>query len=133
MKATFPVAASPDAWAELDRPSVLVASLPGCRSAEPAPGGGLRLVVDVAVASVRGLWAGTLSRTDGDAGADTGGWRVVGAGEPGRVDLVMRVDPDHTTVTVEGTVEGPLAAIGSKLLAAAAHRLVQETLTRAER
>ena len=104
MKATFPVSASPDAWAELDRPSVLAASLPGCRSAEPADGGGLRLVVD-----------------------------VVGSGEPGRVDLVLRVDPDHTTVTVEGTVEGPLAAIGSKLLAAVAHRLVQETLERAER
>jgi uncharacterized protein len=127
VKATFPVAASPDAWAELDRPSVLAASLPGCRSAEPAHGGGLRLVVDVAVASVRGLWAGTLTQTD------AGGWRVVGSGEPGRVDLVLRVDPDHTTVTVEGTVEGPLAAIGSKLLAAAAHRLVQETLARAER
>jgi uncharacterized protein len=127
VKATFPVAASPDAWAELDRPSVLAASLPGCRSAERADGGGLRLVVDVAVASVRGLWAGTLTPTD------AGGCRVVGSGEPGRVDLVLRVDPDHTTVTVEGTVEGPLAAIGSKLLEAAAHRLVQETLERAER
>jgi carbon monoxide dehydrogenase subunit G len=101
--------------------------VPGCRSAEPADGGGIRLVVDVAVASVRGLWAGTLTPTDGD------GWRVVGSGEPGRVDLVLRVDPDHTTVTAEGTVEGPLAAIGSKLLAAAAQRLVQETLARAAR
>jgi carbon monoxide dehydrogenase subunit G len=126
---SIPVAASPDAWAELDRPSVLAASLPGCRSAEPADGGGLRLVVDVAVASVRGLWAGTLTPADGDGG----GWRVVGSGEPGHVDLALRVDPDHTTVTVEGTVEGPLAAIGSNLLAAAVRRLVQETLARAER
>jgi carbon monoxide dehydrogenase subunit G len=121
MNLSIPVAATPDAWAELDRPSVLAASLPGCRSAEPADGGGFRLVVDVAVASVRGLWAGTVTETD------AGGWRVVGSGEPGRVD------PDHTTVTVEGTVEGPLAAIGSKLLAAAVRRLVQETLARAER
>ena len=127
MNLSIPVAATPDAWAELDRPSVLAASLPGCRSAEPADGGGFRLVVDVAVASVRGLWAGTVTETD------AGGWRVVGSGEPGRVDLILRVDPDHTTVTVEGTVEGPLAAIGSKLLAAAVRRLVQETLARAER
>jgi uncharacterized protein len=127
MNLSIPVTAPPDAWAELARPSVLAASLPGCRSAEPADGGGLRLVIDVAVASVRGLWAGTLTPID------AGGWRVAGSGEPGRVDLVVRVDPDHTTVTVEGTVEGPLAAIGSKLLEAAALRLVQETLGRAER
>jgi uncharacterized protein len=127
VKATFPVTASPNAWAELTRPSVLATSVPGCRSVEPAGGDGLRLVVDVAVASVRGLWAGTLAETG------TGEWRVVGSGEPGRVDLVLRVDPDHTTVTVEGTVEGPLAAIGSALLAAAVRRLVEDTLARAGR
>jgi hypothetical protein len=76
---------------------------------------------------VRGLWAGTLEEIE------AGAWRVAGVGEPGRVDLVLRVDADHTTVTVEGTVDGPLAAIGSTLLAAAIRRLVLETLVRAER
>jgi carbon monoxide dehydrogenase subunit G len=127
MKTSFPVTAPPDAWAGLARPSVLAAALPGCRSAVPADGGGLRLVVDVAVASVRGLWAGTVEQTD------EGVWRIAGSGEPGRADLVVRVDPDHSTVTVEGTVDGPLAAIGSALLAAAVRRLVEDTLVRAER
>ena len=127
MKLSFPVSAPPDAWAALARPSVLAASLPGCRSAEPAAGGGLRLVIDVAVASVRGLWAGTSTQVD------AGAWRIVGSGEPGRVDLVLRVDADHTTVAVEGTVEGPLAAIGSALLAASVRRLVEDTLVGAGR
>ena len=127
MKVTVPVSALPDAWAELTRPAVLASALPGCRSVSPAEGGGLRLVVDVAVASVRGLWAGTLTDTD------VGSWRLVGSGEPGRADLVVQVDPDHTTVTVEGTVDGPLAAIGSSLLAAAIRRLVESTVARAAR
>jgi carbon monoxide dehydrogenase subunit G len=127
VRISFAVSAPPAAWAELARPSVLAAALPGCRSVEPADGGGFRIVVDVAVASVRGLWAGTVAETA------QGQWRIVGAGEPGRADLVVGVDPDHTTITVEGTVEGPLAAIGSALLAAAVRRLAEDTLVRAER
>ncbi|HEV7760116.1 MAG TPA: SRPBCC domain-containing protein [Acidimicrobiales bacterium] len=126
MKLSFPISGSPDTWAELARPEVLVASLPGCRSATPGPDG-LRLVVDVAVASVRGLWAGALT------GTGEGAWRIVGSGEPGHVDLVLGVDPDRTTLTVEGTVDGPLAAIGSALLAAAVRRLAEDTLARAGR
>ena len=106
---------------------VLARAVPGCRSVTPVEGGGVRLVVDVAVASVRGLWAGTLTETG------PGAWRIVGSGEPGRVDLVVHVDADAGTVTIEGTVEGPLAAIGSTLLAAAVRRLVDDTLARTER
>jgi carbon monoxide dehydrogenase subunit G len=126
VRTSFPLpgSVSPDAWAALSDPTVLAAALPGCRSAVPVNGadGGLQLVVDVAVASVRGLWAGTVSRVDADA------VRVVGSGEPGRVDVVVRADPSRTTVTVEGTVEGPLGAIGSALLAAAVRRTVLSLL-----
>jgi carbon monoxide dehydrogenase subunit G len=99
-------------------------AVPGCRSVTPVDGGGVRIVVDVAIASVRGLWAGTI--TPGGAGAGT--WRVVGSGEPGTADLVVRLDDSGTAVTIEGTVEGPLAAIGSALLAAAVRRLVGAVL-----
>lgn len=124
MEVTVPVSAPPDAWAELTRPSVLAAALPGCRSALPVDGGGVRIVVDIAVASVRGLWAGTVTATG------TGAWRIVGSGEPGRADLVVRLDDDHTTLTVEGTVDGPLATIGSALLAAAVRRTVLSLISR---
>lgn len=121
MRLTFPISASPDAWAALSDPAVLVAALPGCRSVKSGPDG-LRLVVDVAVASVRGLWAGTVS----PVGEDT--WRVAGSGEPGRVDVALSVDPDRSTLTIEGAIDGSLATVGSALLAAAIRRLATATL-----
>ena len=115
MKVVVPL---PAGGAGIVRPEELAAALPGCRSATAVEGGGIRIVVDVAVASVRGLWAGTITETGADA------WRIVGSGEPGRADLAVRADGDAGTLTVEGTVEGPLAGIGSSLLDAAVRRLV---------
>ena len=126
MRTSFPVSSPPDGWVALADPAVLAAALPGCRSATPGPDG-LRLVVDVAVASVRGLWAGTVVPVDADA------VRITGSGEPGAVDVVVRADPDRTSLTVEGTVDGPLAAVGSTLLAAAVRRLATDTLAGAGR
>jgi carbon monoxide dehydrogenase subunit G len=152
MRVTFPIDVPPDAWARLADPAVLAAALPGCRSvtlvagpAGPARGvatdgargedggrgagvgegagfGALRLVVDLSVASVRGLWAGTVERVDDDA------VRVAGSGEPGVVDLVVRADASRSRLTVEGTVDGPLATVGSAVLAAAVHRMAKELL-----
>jgi carbon monoxide dehydrogenase subunit G len=101
--------------------------VPGCRSvvADADGDGTLQIVVDVAVASVRGLWAGTVVPVDGDA------VRIVGAGEPGTIDVIVRADPERTALAVEGRVEGPLAAVGSTLLAAAVRRLAEDTLTAA--
>jgi len=112
----------------------LLRSVPGCRSVSPAgdrdgdgDGNGLRIVVDVSVAAVRGLWAGTVTETG------PGEWHLSGAGEPGRADLALRLDDTGTTLVVEGTVEGPLAHIGSALLAAAVRRLAKDTLAGAAR
>jgi len=126
MRLNLSVPAPPEGWNALTDPAVLAASLPGCRSATPGLDG-LRLVVDVAVASVRGIWAGTVVPVAADA------VRITGSGEPGAVDVVVRADPDRTTLTVEGTVDGPLAAVGSTLLAAAVRRLATDTLARAGR
>jgi carbon monoxide dehydrogenase subunit G len=125
VKVTVPVSTPAGGWDALARPEMLARALPGCRSAERTADG-VRIVVDVAVASVRGLWAGTLTEVDVKL------WRIVGSGEPGRADLIVSVDDDPTTfattLTVEGTVEGPLAAIGSALLAAAVRRTVLSLL-----
>jgi carbon monoxide dehydrogenase subunit G len=152
MRVTFPIDAPPEAWARLADPAVLAAALPGCRSVTPvadaarsargpetdgaratdagrdagvgggAGAGALRLVVDLSVASVRGLWAGTVERIDDHA------VRVAGSGEPGVVDLVVRADAARSRLTVEGTVGGPLATVGSAVLAAAVHRMAKDLL-----
>jgi hypothetical protein len=69
------------------------------------------------------LWAGTVVPVDGDA------VRVTGSGAPGSVDLVVRADPERTSITVEGTVEGALETVGSAVLAAAVRRTAEEILT----
>jgi carbon monoxide dehydrogenase subunit G len=127
MRATFPVSAPPEAWAALTDPVRLAAALPGCRSVAPAADGdgALHVVTEVAVASVRGLWAGTVAPVDGDA------VHVRGSGAPGAVDLVVRADPGRTTITVEGTVDGALATVGSAVLAAALRRTAEDLLAAA--
>jgi uncharacterized protein len=119
VRVSVPLTALPDA-----SPEQLLRSLPGCRSISPGADGGLRIVVDVAVAAVRGLWAGTLTETG------PGRWHLVGAGEPGKADLAVRLDDDRSTLVIEGTVEGPLATIGSALLAAAVRRTVLSLMGR---
>ncbi|MGH9249726.1 MAG: SRPBCC domain-containing protein [Acidimicrobiales bacterium] len=128
MKTTFPLSAPPEAWGALADPQRLAAALPGCRSVtRDADGDGtLRVVTEVAVASVRGLWAGTVASVDADA------VRVRGSGAPGSVDLTVRVDPERTALTVEGTVDGALATVGSALLAAAVRRMAEEVLAATE-
>jgi carbon monoxide dehydrogenase subunit G len=117
--------AEPVDLADLPDLAARARAVPGCRSVTPVDGGGVRIVLDVAIASVRGLWAGTITETE------PGMWRVAGSGEPGRADLVVRLDDDATgTLTVDGTVEGPLTAIGSSLLAAAVRRLVLSSMAR---
>jgi carbon monoxide dehydrogenase subunit G len=121
MRAACAVAAPADAWAALGDPARLAAALPGCRSVT-REGDGLRVVADVVVASVRGLWSGTVTAVDADA------VRIAGSGSPGTVDLVARATADRSELTVEGTVEGPLATVGGAVLAAAVRRLAEELL-----
>jgi carbon monoxide dehydrogenase subunit G len=127
VRTTFPLAAPPEAWAALGDPVRLAEAVPGCRTAGRAVDGDgtLVLAVDLAVASVRGLWSGTVSPVDADA------VRIQGSGEPGTVDLVVRATPDRASVTVEGEVTGPLAAVGGAVLAAAVRRLAEDTLAAA--
>jgi carbon monoxide dehydrogenase subunit G len=129
VKTTFPVSAPPEAWAALADPMRLAAALPGCRSVTRDAGGdgSLQVVTEVAVAAVRGLWAGTVAPVDHDA------VRVRGSGAPGGVDVVVRVDPEHTALTVEGTVDGALGTVGSSVLAAAVRRMAEDLLAAASR
>lgn len=128
MKTTFPVSALPGAWAALADPQRLAAALPGCRAVtRDADGDGtLHVLTEVAVASVRGLWAGTVARVDPDA------VRVRGSGAPGAVDLVVRADPERTSLTVEGTVDGALGTVGAAVLAGAVRRMVEDLLAATE-
>jgi carbon monoxide dehydrogenase subunit G len=128
VRTTFPVSAPAGAWAALADPQRLAAALRGCRSVTRDPGGDGRLhvVTEVAVASVRGLWAGTVAAVDADA------VRIRGTGSPGTVDLVVRADPERTSLAVEGTVDGALSTVGAAVLAGAVRRMAEDLLGAAE-
>jgi carbon monoxide dehydrogenase subunit G len=128
VKTTFPVSAPPGAWAALADPERLAAALPGCRSVTRDAGGDgtLHVVTEVAVASVRGVWAGTVAPVDGDA------VHVRGSGAPGAVDLLVRADPGRTSITVEGSVDGALGTVGAAVLAGAVKRMAQDLLAAAD-
>jgi carbon monoxide dehydrogenase subunit G len=124
VRTTFPVSAPAGAWAALADPQRLAAALRGCRSVTRDPGGDGRLhvVTEVAVASVRGLWVGTVAAVDADA------VRIRGTGAPGTVDLVVRADPERTSLAVEGTVDGALSTVGAAVLAGAVRRMAEDLL-----
>ena len=122
MRTTFGVAAPPEAWSRLSDPACLAAALPGARRVSVDGDGTLSVTADVAVASVTGLWSGTVTPVDADA------IRIAGAGTPGRLDLEVRAAPDRSRLTVEGEVDGPLAAVGGTVLSAAARRLAEALL-----
>jgi carbon monoxide dehydrogenase subunit G len=128
VKTTFPVSAPPGAWAALADPQRLAAALPGCRSVtrDADSDGTLHVVTEIAVASVRGLWAGTVAPVDPEA------VRVRGSGAPGAVDLVVRADPERTSLTVEGTVDGELGTVGAAVLAGAVRRMAEDLLAATE-
>jgi carbon monoxide dehydrogenase subunit G len=128
VKATFPVSAPPGAWAALADPERLAAALPGCRSVtrDAAGDGTLHVVTEVAVASVRGLWAGTVVPVDADA------VHVQGSGAPGAVDLLVQADPQRTSITVEGIVDGALGTVGAAVLAGAVRRIAEDLLSATE-
>jgi carbon monoxide dehydrogenase subunit G len=127
VRTTFPIDAPPTTWAALSDPEVLAAALPGCRSVTATGDGDgtLHVVAELSVASVHGLWAGSVVRVDADS------LRIAGSGEPGTVDLVVRSDPSRTALTVEGTVAGPLATVGSAVLAAVIRRIAEDLLAAA--
>ena len=93
-----------------------------CRTVTSDGDGTLSVVTEVAVASVAGLWSGTVTPVDADT------IRIAGAGTPGRLDLEVRASPDRSQLTVEGEVDGPLATVGGAVLAAAARRLAEDVL-----
>jgi carbon monoxide dehydrogenase subunit G len=117
VRTTFPVRAPAAGWWALADPAALSRALPGCRSVTAAGDGTLSIVTTLSVASVEGLWSGTVTYVDGDA------VRIEGSGAPGTLDLVVRADKARTSLTVEGEVGGPLATVGAAVLAAAARRL----------
>jgi hypothetical protein len=87
-------------------------ALPGGVRGVTRADGAVEVVVDVALGAASGRLVATATALA------PGSARIVGEGEPGGFDVVVRADPASGAFDVEGTVSGALGTVGSGLLAA---------------
>jgi carbon monoxide dehydrogenase subunit G len=115
-------------WMALRDPDVLERTVPGCLSLERTGRDRYTITVMAGVGSIRGIYAGTVSLHDLDP-PTTCTVHATAQGAPGTVEATARVrladlDGGGTRVTYEGeaVIGGTIAAVGQRLLAAAAKR-----------
>jgi carbon monoxide dehydrogenase subunit G len=125
-------------WGALLDRAALEAAMPGCeRLTETAPHR-YEAAMNVGVAAITGHYAGSVAITDIEPQA---GYRleVEGGGRPGRMrgSGTLRLDAAQggTAVHYEGQVDafGPVAAVGQRLLGAAARLLIGQFFKGLER
>jgi carbon monoxide dehydrogenase subunit G len=130
------VPAGPDVvYAALLDPEVLRRAIPGCVALTPAGGDAYRVDLQVGFAGVKGRYSGTVTvreRRPPEAIA----LAFEGKGSPGfvRGTATLHLAPvgGQTAVTSEADVQvgGPVAAVGSRLIEAAARWLADEFFRR---
>lgn len=115
----------------LDR-EMLQRCMPGCERLEATGPDQYDVTMRIGVAAIKGTYGGKVSVTDKRA-PESYALHIEGGGAPGRVRgqgrLRLEPTPDGaTTVTYEGDVQvfGPVAAVGQRLLGAAAKMLADQ-------
>ncbi len=114
----------------LQEPAVLSQCLPGCKSLEKGAGGEYRMKMNFMLASISGLFDGTVRLEDVNRPAS---FRLIveGSGKIGfmKGDGVLRLagDGEGTEIAYEGEVHvgGPIAGVGQRLMEATAKLLIK--------
>ncbi len=119
-------------WAALNDPEILKRSVPGCESLERLTDSDLKAVAMVRVGPVRARFQGRVTLSDVDA---PNGYRITGEGEGGAagfakggatVRLVPDGDGTRLSYTVDATIGGRLAQLGSRLVDETARKMARE-------
>lgn len=127
------------AWAALNDDAVLQASIPGCESLRRSAPEQLEAVVAAALGPVRARFTGKLSLADIEA---PHGYRLSFEGQAGPAGFskgtasvrLTPQGPDQTLLSYEAQVQigGKLAQIGSRVIEAAAQKIIGEFFGRFE-
>jgi carbon monoxide dehydrogenase subunit G len=119
-------------WVALRDPAVLTRALPGCRSLERTARDTYAVTMAAAVASIRGLFTGTVSLRDLDP-PTAYTVHATGQGAPGTLEATARVrladlrgGGTRVTYDAEAVVGGTIAGVGQRVLVAAAQRHAEE-------
>lgn len=115
-------------WAALQDPRVLVRTIPGCLQLERTGDDAYRMRVEAGVASIRGVYHGTVALADQSA-PEAYTLSASGQGAPGTVDATARItladDADggtRVTYDCDAVVGGTVGGVGQRVLAGVAKR-----------
>ncbi|HEX9064390.1 MAG TPA: carbon monoxide dehydrogenase subunit G [Streptosporangiaceae bacterium] len=125
----------PDAvWSALNDPDTLASAVPGCERLDVTGPGACELIVRAGIAAVAGRYAGEARAAERQAPGLIRA-TVAGSGNRGQVaaDVTVRLEPSGeaaTQVSYEADLraEGPVAAVGQRVLASVAKRLASQFL-----
>jgi len=118
-------------WAALTDPGVLARATPGCERLEPKAPDEFEATLSVGIAAVKGIYQGRLAITDKKP-PEGYTLRVEGSGRPGFMKgeglLTVTEEDGSTRVTIhaEAQVGGLIAAVGQRLVGAAARMLMAQ-------
>lgn len=118
-------------WAAFIDPGVLARATPGCERLDPVGPDEFEAALSVGVAGVKGVYQGRLAISDKQP-PEGYTMRVEGSGRPGFIKgegrLTLTEADGGTLVSIQGEAQvgGVIAAVGQRLLGAAAHMLLEQ-------
>jgi uncharacterized protein len=119
-------------WEALQDPAVLVRTLPGCVQLEAIGQDQYRATIEAGVASIRGLYTGTVALGD-QSPTESYTLKASGQGAPGTVDAIARVrlaDAEDGGTRVEydcdAVVGGSIGGVGQRVLSGVAKKTAAE-------
>ncbi len=129
---TFLLPAAPgDVWALLNDPQRLAKCLPGCERLDPDGPDRYKAAVKFALAAISGKYAGGLEFSDKKPPHSLR-LKIEGKGIPGfvkgegRVELVEKDGQTEVRYSGEAQIGGMIAAVGQRMLDAAARKVVAQ-------
>ena len=118
-------------WALLNDPERLAKCLPGCERLEPDGPGRYKAVVKFALAAISGQYSGSLELADKKPPHSLR-LRLEGKGVPGfvkgdgQLELWEKGGQTEVHYSGEAQIGGMIAAVGQRMLDAAARRIIQQ-------
>jgi uncharacterized protein len=118
-------------WAAITDPAVLARATPGCERLDPVGPDEFDATLSVGVSAVKGVYQGKLAILD-KTPPEGYTLRVEGSGRPGfvkgegRLTLTEQEGGTLVSIRAEAQVGGVIAAVGQRLLGAAARMLMEQ-------
>lgn len=129
---SYPLPGTPEqVWALLNDPERLAKCLPGCERLEPDGPDRYKAVVKFALAAISGQYSGSLELADKKPPQSLR-LRLEGKGVPGfvkgegQVELSEKGGQTEVRYSGEAQIGGMIAAVGQRMLDAAARKIVQQ-------